>query len=97
MNWETIDDDMQRGYTYAMSGDSVAACREWKKTWSAIVAAIDSGGLGSIEEFDEAFSGLQSVYNWASDYDLELLNSISEDSTFAQDRLSFCTENSRKF
>ena len=91
-NWEQIDADMQRGYSHAMANESVQACIEWKKTWSAIVAAMDSGGYASTEEFDEDFSGLQCVFNWASDYEIELLNAVADDITFARERLSFCTE-----
>jgi len=91
-NWEQIDADMQRGYSHAMANESVQACIEWKKTWSAIVAAMDSGGYASTEEFDEDFPGLQCVFNWASDYEIELLNAVAEDISFARERLSFCTE-----
>ena len=84
-NWEQIDADMQRGYSHAMANESVQACIEWKKTWSAIVAAMDSGGYASTEEFDEDFSGLQCVFNWASDYEIELLNAVADDVTIVRD------------
>ena len=85
-NWKQIDADMQRGYTHAMANESVPACIDWGKTWSAIVAAMDSGGYASTEEFDEDFPGLQCVFNWASDYEIELLNAVSEDISFARER-----------
>ena len=91
-NWEQIDADMQRGYSHAMANEPVKACIEWRKTWSAIIAAMDSGGYAYIEDFDEDFPGFQSVFNWASDYEIELLNTLWEDISFARDRLSFCTE-----
>ena len=91
-NWEQINDDMQRGYSYAANNKSIQACREWKKTWRAIVAAMDSGGYASLEDFDEDFPGLQSVYNWASDYELELYDSLDDDYSLVGERLSFCTE-----
>ena len=89
---EQIDADMQMGYTHSMSNETVLACKEWKKTWSAIVANIDSGGFNSIEDFDEVFPGLQSVYNWASDYEMALYDAISLDISHAKEMLSFCTE-----
>ena len=91
-DWRQIDADMQRGYSHMMKNESVLACTEWKKTWCAIVATIDSGSFNSIEDFDEVFPGLQCVFNWASDYDNELLNAISEDISFVSERLSFCTQ-----
>jgi len=91
-DWEQIDAAMQRGYSHAMSNDSVPACNEWKKAWSSIIAAMDSGNFSTIEDFDEAFTGQQCVYNWASDYEIELRNAVTEDISFAKERLSFCTE-----
>ena len=91
-SWEQIDADMQRGYTHAMNNDSVQACHYWKKAWSSIVSAMDSGGYATAEDFDVDFGGLQCVYNWASDYELELHNAIVKDISFAKEMISFCTE-----
>jgi len=89
---DQIDDDMQRGYSYMMNNDPVSACIEWKKTWSAIVSAMKAGNYRTIKDFDEDFDGLQSVFNWASDYEMELENSVGVDISFARERISFCTE-----
>jgi len=74
-----------------MNNNSIPACLEWKKAWGAIITAIDSCGFKSVEEFDEVFPGLQCVFNWASDYETELLNAIADDVAFVEDRLSFCS------
>jgi len=91
-NWKQIDDYMQHGYSFEEENDHVSACREWKKAWESIVSAIDSGNYNSIEDFDDDFGGLQSVYNWASDYEGELYNALIDDDSFAQTRIDFCTE-----
>ena len=91
-NWKRIDNYMQRGYSFLEEYDSVSTCKEWEKAWRGIVLAMDSGNYHSIEDFDEDFSGLQSVFNWASDYEAELHNAIIDDISFAQIRIDFCTE-----
>ena len=91
-NWEHIDASMQRGYVHAMSNSDVPACIEWKKTWNAILMAMDSGDYGSIEDFDEDFRGQQCIFNWASDYEMALMNATTDDISFANDMISFCTE-----
>jgi len=91
-NWEQIDDFMQDGYKFYMKGDSVSACKEWKKAWELIILAMDSGNYHTIEDFDKDFDGLESVFNWSSEYEMELGNSISNDASFAQTRIDFCTE-----
>ena len=92
INHDQINAAMQQGYEYAMNNDSISACNEWRDVWNAIVSSMDSGNYATVEDFDEVFGGLQSVFNWASDYELELINAIEEDASFAKERLSFCKE-----
>jgi len=93
--WDQIDAYMQRGYTFFMKNyphSARDACNDWKKAWELIVSAMDSGNYASIEDFDEDFGGLQSVFNWSSDYEMELGNAIRDDVSFAQTRIDFCKE-----
>jgi len=91
-NRDQIDDSMQLGYTFEMKNDYVGACTEWGKTWKYIVSAMDTGHYNSIEDFDEDFDGTQCVFNWASDYEMELNNAMMDDRSFAQIRIDYCTE-----
>jgi len=91
-NWEQIDDYMQRGYSFEEKHDSVSACKEWKQAWELIVSAMDSGGYETIRDFDDDFGGLQSVFNWSSDYEMELGNASRGDDSFAHTLIDFCTE-----
>ena len=91
-NRNQIDDSMQLGYTFEMKNDYVGACTEWGKTWKYIVSAMDTGHYNSIEDFDEDFDGTQCVFNWASDYEMELNNAMMDDRSFAQIRIDYCTE-----
>lgn len=87
-----INEDMQRGYTFLMDDDTLSACDEWKKVWSAVVDAIKGGAYQSIEDFDKEFDGDQCIYNWASDYEMELGNALRDDMSYAETRIDFCAE-----
>ena len=92
VNFKKINEDMQRGYSFLMNDDSLSACKEWKKVWTSVVNALKAGEYQNIEDFDKEFNGEQSIYNWASDYEMELANASHEDIAFAKARIKFCTE-----
>ena len=87
-----IDDIMQLGYSYSMEADAVSACNEWKKVWNAVVSVMDTEEYKYIETFDKEFNGTQCVFNWASDYEMELATAARDDISFSRVRIDFCTE-----
>jgi hypothetical protein len=87
-----LDSQMQEGYKLMMAGDSVAASRVWIVLWKQILKVMDELNLANIEDIDNAFNGIQSIDNWASDFEMELGNAIREDINFAQSRINFCSE-----
>lgn len=91
-NWEQLDEDMQRGYSYLGNNDTVSACNEWKKVWDTIVSIMDSDNYNTISEIDKDFNGTQFICNWVSDYEMELSNASLKDLSFAKTRIDFCTE-----
>lgn len=92
VNWDKLDNDMQRGYSYAKKQDSVSACNEWKDVWNTIISIMDENNYNTIEALDKDFNGLQFISNWVSDFEMELDNASSVDVSFAQIRIDFCTE-----
>ncbi|MCB2321518.1 hypothetical protein LGL55_11810 [Clostridium tagluense] len=42
--------------------------------------------------FDDKFKGTQSVFNWASDFDMELHNAGRDDKSYLERRIKFCSE-----
>jgi tetratricopeptide (TPR) repeat protein len=85
--WEDL---MQEGYTYAMKGDSVGAVRIWRELWNRMYAVLMEDDNLSMEDLDGAFHGMQSIYNWTTDFEMELGNASKDDKSFAQTRIEFC-------
>lgn len=78
--WENL---MQEGYTYSMAGDSVAAATVWRELWDKMSTVLESDGSLSMEDLDGAFHATQSIYNWMTDYEMELGNASRENKSFA--------------
>jgi tetratricopeptide (TPR) repeat protein len=89
---DKLDSQMQEGYRLEMRGDSVAASRIWIELWKNIKVIMSMQNVQSLEELDQAFHGLQSIYNWASDFEMELGNASRTNKTFARYRIEFCIE-----
>jgi tetratricopeptide (TPR) repeat protein len=85
--WEDL---MQEGYDYAIKGNSVEATSLWRELWNRIYAVLKTDENISMEDLDGAFHGLQSIYNWTSDFEMELGNASKADNSFAQTRIEFC-------
>ena len=64
----------------------------WSEAWNDIKLLMAEHEIPDIESFDEAFKGTQCVYNWASDFEMELGNASIDNSVFAQQRIDFCRE-----
>lgn len=92
INWDQLDEDMQRGYSYLRNHETVLACNEWKKVWDTVVSIMDSGNYNTIEDIDRDFEGTQFISNWISDYEMELGNASIKEPSFAKTRIDFCTE-----
>jgi tetratricopeptide (TPR) repeat protein len=87
-SFEMIDDWMQEGYRAAARGDGQAACQLWLKTWRGIWAVVEARQLRTIEEFDDLFRGTNSLFNWVSDFLLELHNAGLKERALHQERLA---------
>lgn len=80
---QELDDLMQKGYRLSMSGDSEGAASLWIQLWKKAMDTM---------ELDKSFNGMQSFFNWASDFDLELENAGRKKNVFLQHRIDFCSE-----
>lgn len=91
-NLEMLDDSMQNGYKLSGNGDTIQAVKSWSHSWESIKWLMDNHDISSIESFDNVFLGTQSVYNWASDFEMELSNAGINEPDFLQLTIDFCTE-----
>ena len=51
---------------------------------------MDRRRIPSLDEFDDHFGGMQSVFNWVQDLDIELHNAGIKDAQFFRERISLC-------
>lgn len=89
---EMLDDSMQNGYKLLEKGNTIEAMKAWGHSWESIKWLMAHHNISSIESFDEVFLGTQSVYNWASDFEMQLRNAGINEPEFLQLRIDFCTE-----
>lgn len=87
-----LNDLMQKGYKFAMSFDSIAASSVWINLWKKIKDTMRTYNLEYVEELENAFHGVESIYNWSADFEMELGNATRKDKDFAQSRIDFCNE-----
>jgi len=89
---EMIDDKMQSGYDVLAEGrgDVQEACRLWLEVWQEILRVMQQQQISSFDEFDDLFGGMQSVFNWVQDLEMELYNAGLENPDFFRERMSLC-------
>ncbi len=89
---EMIDDAMQEGYELAEKRSAAAAGDLWLGVWKSILAVMDVRGMKLLDDFDERFSGTQSVGNWVQDVEMELHNAGIDNPSYCGKRIRFCEE-----
>jgi tetratricopeptide (TPR) repeat protein len=87
-----IDTKMQLGYKKMEKSDSIGACDIWYETWENILNIIGRTDIKTISEFDRAFKGTQSVFNWCQDFEMELGNAGLENKIYYKKRIIYCEE-----
>ena len=96
-SFEALDDKMQAGYQALASDGATAACHIWLEAWNDVLRLFDKGGMRSIQEFDERFSGTQSLFNWIQDLEDALWNAGLDERQFLTARIAVCEEGLRRF
>lgn len=91
-NFEMVDDKMYAGYMLLEERKCAEACNLWWDAWNNIIYLMDHHEISGISAFDDKFRGTQSVFNWSSDFDMELHNAGRYDESFLQKNIEFCSE-----
>jgi hypothetical protein len=76
---------------------SKAACTRWLVAWVDVQALAERGSIRTLEDFDEAFGGTQSIFNWIQDAEMELHNAGLEDPAFHRRRVELCEQFLQRF
>jgi tetratricopeptide (TPR) repeat protein len=69
----------------------------WLGAWSDVLRLCDAPGIRSIEEFDDRFPMMQSLYNWSQDLQDALWNAGLGDRAMLLARIAVCGEALRRF
>lgn len=90
---EQLDDLMQEGYSLIYDKHQTAAgCDLWLKAWE-LVKKMATPEMRAVEAFDRAYPGqLQSLFNWASDIEMELGNAGIDNDAYHEHRIRFVHE-----
>ena len=90
INFEMIDTKIQLGYMKQEKSDVTGACDIWYEVWENILYIIGSTNINGISEFDSAFRGTQSIFNWCQDFEMELGNAGVENRIYYKKRVEYC-------
>ena len=88
---DELDDHMQKGYVLLEKNKTIEACTIWLEVWDKLKSRF-SPDMKSIEDAERVFSGLQSLYNWCQDLEMELGNAAWDDRSFCIKRMAYCLE-----
>lgn len=91
-NFEMVDDKIYSGYMLLEKGKCSEACNLWWDAWNDIIYLMDHHNILGIDKFDNKFRGTQSVFNWSSDFEMELGNAGTDDKNYLEKRIEFCSE-----
>lgn len=86
---QQLNDQMQAGYDLETAQERA---KVWNELWQFIKSVMSEQGIESLEDLEAAFDGMQSINNWAMDFDMELNNAALDDPSFNNIRIEFCEE-----
>lgn len=88
---EQLDDKMQKGYDLLEERRTAEACTLWLEVWEQLRERF-TPDMQSIEEAERVFSGMQSLFNWCQDLEMELGNAGLDNASFYEKRIQYCRE-----
>lgn len=91
-NFEMVDDKIYSGYMLLEERKCAEACNLWWDAWNNIIYLMDHHNIFGIDKFDNKFRGTQNVFNWSSDFEMELHNVGRYDKSYLEKRIEFCSE-----
>jgi tetratricopeptide (TPR) repeat protein len=89
--FEQIDRQMQEGYDLLMSHQIAEACDVWWQAWIWIRKKV-TPERNTLEAFDHAFLGMQSIFNWCQNFEVELGNAGIDDPKYHRLRIRYVQE-----
>lgn len=91
ISFEQIDDLMQEGYALLQARRIAEACDAWRQVWEWLKEKV-TPERNTLDALDEDFRGMQSVFNWCQDFEMELGNAGIDDPKYYQLCIQYCRE-----
>ena len=89
--FEQIDERMQEGYDLLEAQHTIEACDAWRQVWEWLRDKV-TPQRNTIAALDADFRGMQSVFNWCQDFEMELGNAGLSDPEYYRLRIRYCRE-----
>ena len=89
--YDELDKLMQYGYSLSEKEEITEACKIWLEVWNRLKIRFRPE-MNNIEDAEKIFSGLQCLYNWCQDLEMELENAGRLDEFFYKKRIDYCSE-----
>jgi hypothetical protein len=86
---EMLDDGMQKGYRFMMSGNAAQACDRWSEVWEVIRPRLRPD-MRTCDSASVVFAGTQVLFDWLQDFALELHNAALDDARYADTGVQLC-------
>ena len=91
ISFEQIDDRMQEGYKLLEERRTAEACDAWWQVWEWLKDKV-TPERNTLEALDRDFRGMQAVFNWCQDFEMELENAAVDDPQYNRLRVRYCQE-----
>ena len=91
-----LNDIMKDGYRWCEKHDPIRACDVWLNLWQYMKPLIPKE-IKSISELDNRVKLGEFLLNWCQDFESEYHKAGSNDNTYFQKRIDYCTEFCRLF
>lgn len=88
---EMIDDWMQEGYDLVEDRKLLETCDVWWRVWCVLLPRF-TPAMTTMERAAVVFSGMQALFNWCQDLEMELGNAARKDPRYAAIGRRYCTE-----
>jgi tetratricopeptide (TPR) repeat protein len=89
--FEQIDERMQEGYDLLEAQRTAEACDAWGQVWEWLREKV-TPERNTIAALDADFRGMQSVFSWCQDFEMELGNAGLDDLEYCRLRIRYCRE-----
>lgn len=88
---DELDILMEKGWSLIQKRKTVKGCDVWLELWNKLKLRFKPE-FDDINEAEKVFSGIEYIYDWCQDLEMELGNAGIEDLRYHEKRIAYCNE-----